>query len=53
MRAVGKIQAEDVGAGGYQCVDGDVGVAGWTDGRDDFCVPHLSLVPCSSFLVLE
>ena len=40
VRAVRKVQAEDVGAGGDQRVEHGVGVARGADGRDDLRVAH-------------
>ena len=44
VRAVRKIQAEDVGAGGDQRVEHGVGVARRADGRDDLRVAHWSRI---------
>ena len=40
VRAVRKIETEDLGAARHQRVEHAVGIACRADGRDDFCPPH-------------
>jgi hypothetical protein len=51
LRAMRKVQSEDVDASADQGTNGVVAVARWTDRRHDLCMPHLVRVRCTAMTV--